>query len=259
MRSYYACVLIWVSYEQSRHLVIWNNSSRTCSWSCTVLQVSTYEGKSVDIDKVKLGHANLPNFADWVCRVICWHNVNWAQASHLKLVNCFIFLLLVKSLLFLGSYVFNFLSIAGIPDDRTKCTTWSWLSQGQEIFKGFCHLIETSLKEVAFMYSPETDHRYPFQSFKEIVAACLVKDPVKRPTAEKLLKHRFFKYARSNEILARTILDGLSPLGERFRMLRVCILISVMQYSSTRLHIIRIMHVLICLLCSGKRGRPCAQ
>ncbi|XP_062159080.1 serine/threonine-protein kinase BLUS1-like isoform X2 [Alnus glutinosa] len=58
------------------------------------------------------------------------------------------------------------------------------------------------------------------KSFKEIVAACLVKDPVKRPTAEKLLKHRFFKYARSNEILARTILDGLSPLGERFRMLR---------------------------------------
>lgn len=126
----------------------------------------------------------------------------------------------------------NFFSIAGIPDDRTKCTTWSWLSQGQEIFKGVCHLIETSLKVVAFIYSPETDH--PFQSFKEIVAACLVKDPVKRPTAEKLLKHRFFKYARSNEILARSILDGLSPLGERFRMLRVCILISVMQYSSTR-------------------------
>ncbi|XP_059447241.1 uncharacterized protein LOC132178738 isoform X2 [Corylus avellana] len=58
------------------------------------------------------------------------------------------------------------------------------------------------------------------KSFKEIVAACLVEDPVKRPTAEKLLKHRFFKHARSNEFLARGILDGLSPLGERFRMLR---------------------------------------
>ncbi|KAE8023461.1 hypothetical protein FH972_009152 [Carpinus fangiana] len=58
------------------------------------------------------------------------------------------------------------------------------------------------------------------KSFKEIVAACLVKDPVKCPTAEKLLKHRFFKHARSNEFLARGILDGHSPLGERFKMLR---------------------------------------
>ena len=80
------------------------------------------------------------------------------------------------------------------------------------------------------MYSSEIDH--PFQSFKEIVAACLVKDPVKRPTAEKLLKHRFFKHARSNEFLARGILDGLSPLGERFKMLRVCILISVLINTS---------------------------
>jgi hypothetical protein len=30
--------------------------------SCTILQVSTHEGKSLDIYKVKLGPANLPNF-----------------------------------------------------------------------------------------------------------------------------------------------------------------------------------------------------
>lgn len=60
-----------------------------------------------------------------------------------------------------------------------------------------------------------------FQSFKELVAACLVKDPKKRPTSEKLCKHHFFKHARSNEHLARTILDGLAPLGDRFRMLKV--------------------------------------
>lgn len=54
-----------------------------------------------------------------------------------------------------------------------------------------------------------------------MVAACLVKDPKKRPTAEKLLKHNFFKQARLNEYVARTILDGLAPLGERFRELKV--------------------------------------
>lgn len=65
----------------------------------------------------------------------------------------------------------------------------------------------------------ERDKRFS-KSFKELVAACLVKDPKKRPSSEKLWKHHFFKHARSNEYLARTILDGLSPLGDRFRMLK---------------------------------------
>ncbi|KAK9271545.1 hypothetical protein L1049_001905 [Liquidambar formosana] len=65
----------------------------------------------------------------------------------------------------------------------------------------------------------ERDKRFS-KSFKEMVAACLVKDPKKRPTSEKLLKHNFFKHARPNEYLARTILDDLSPLGERFRLLK---------------------------------------
>ncbi|XP_073309793.1 serine/threonine-protein kinase BLUS1-like isoform X2 [Primulina huaijiensis] len=65
----------------------------------------------------------------------------------------------------------------------------------------------------------ERDKRFS-KSFKEMVAACLVKDPKKRPTSEKLLKHTFFKNARSSDYLARTILDGMSPLGERFRVLK---------------------------------------
>ncbi|XVF58066.1 hypothetical protein PTKIN_Ptkin07bG0032800 [Pterospermum kingtungense] len=65
----------------------------------------------------------------------------------------------------------------------------------------------------------ERDKRFS-KAFKEMVAACLVKDPKKRPTSEKLLKHHFFKQARSFDYLARTILDGLVPLGERFRVLK---------------------------------------
>uniref|UniRef100_A0A5B6ZAK7 Protein kinase domain-containing protein n=1 Tax=Davidia involucrata TaxID=16924 RepID=A0A5B6ZAK7_DAVIN len=65
----------------------------------------------------------------------------------------------------------------------------------------------------------ERDKRFS-KSFKEMVAACLVKDPKKRPSSEKLLKHHFFKQARSNDYLARTILDGLSPLGDRLKTLK---------------------------------------
>lgn len=66
----------------------------------------------------------------------------------------------------------------------------------------------------------ERDKRFN-KSFKEMVAACLVKDPKKRPSSEKLLKHTFFqKFARPYEYLAKTILDGLPPLGDRFRMLK---------------------------------------
>ncbi|KAG8384832.1 hypothetical protein BUALT_Bualt04G0159300 [Buddleja alternifolia] len=65
----------------------------------------------------------------------------------------------------------------------------------------------------------ERDKRFS-KSFKELVAACLVKDPKKRPSAEKLLKHSFFKNTRANDYLSRTILDDLSPLGERFRTLK---------------------------------------
>jgi len=55
-----------------------------------------------------------------------------------------------------------------------------------------------------------------------LVATCLVKDPKKRPSSEKLLKHHFFRHARASKYLARTILDGLAPLGDRFRTLKVC-------------------------------------
>jgi serine/threonine-protein kinase OSR1/STK39 len=64
------------------------------------------------------------------------------------------------------------------------------------------------------------------QSFKEMVAMCLVKDPSKRPSAEKLLKHSFFKHVKSGEYIARTILDPLPPLWQRVRDVKVSYLSS---------------------------------
>ena len=60
-----------------------------------------------------------------------------------------------------------------------------------------------------------------FQSFKEMIANCLVKDPTKRPTAKKLLKHSFFKQARSNDYISRKLLDGLPTLGDRTKAMQV--------------------------------------
>ncbi|PWA67272.1 protein kinase superfamily protein [Artemisia annua] len=65
----------------------------------------------------------------------------------------------------------------------------------------------------------ERDKKFS-KSFKDMVAACLVKDPKKRPNSEKLLKHPFFRHAKTADYLERTIINGLSPLGDRFRMLK---------------------------------------
>ncbi|KAH7435045.1 hypothetical protein KP509_06G046700 [Ceratopteris richardii] len=65
----------------------------------------------------------------------------------------------------------------------------------------------------------ERDKRFS-KSFKEMIAMCLVKNPTKRPTAEKLLRHSFFKHGKSPDYIVRTVLDGLSPLGQRFRDLK---------------------------------------
>eukprot|EP00250_Pteridium_aquilinum_P013067 c21110_g1_i2 orf=737-2788(-) len=66
----------------------------------------------------------------------------------------------------------------------------------------------------------ERDKRFS-KSFKEMIAMCLVKNPAKRPTAEKLSRHSFFKHAKSCDYIVRTVLDGLDPLGKRFRDLKV--------------------------------------
>lgn len=65
----------------------------------------------------------------------------------------------------------------------------------------------------------ERDKRFS-KAFKEMVGTCLVKDPKKRPTSEKLLKHPFFKHARPADYLVKTILNGLPPLGDRYRQIK---------------------------------------
>lgn len=65
------------------------------------------------------------------------------------------------------------------------------------------------------------------QAFKDIVAACLTKDPRSRPCASELLGHRFFKQAKDSAFLQKHFLSGVPPPApsHRARMtqgLKVC-------------------------------------
>ena len=53
------------------------------------------------------------------------------------------------------------------------------------------------------------------KSFKEMIDSCLQKDPTKRPTAEKLLQHPFFKSAKKPQYLVTTLLQDLIPVTDR--------------------------------------------
>lgn len=65
----------------------------------------------------------------------------------------------------------------------------------------------------------ERDKKFS-RSFKHMIATCLVKDPSKRPSAQKLLKQPFFKQAKSHDYLVRKILEGLPTLGDRHQALK---------------------------------------
>lgn len=57
-----------------------------------------------------------------------------------------------------------------------------------------------------------------------MVASCLVKDPTKRPSAKKLLRHSVFRKARSIDYISRTLLEDLPTLGDRIKELKVSIM-----------------------------------
>ncbi|XP_012453362.1 serine/threonine-protein kinase BLUS1 [Gossypium raimondii] len=56
------------------------------------------------------------------------------------------------------------------------------------------------------------------ETFQDMVASCLRKDPANRPSADELLKHPFFESCNgTSEFLAENLLRGLPSVEERFR------------------------------------------
>eukprot|EP00158_Paraphelidium_tribonemae_P006360 Partr_v1_DN27787_c0_g1_i4_m67222 putative ste20-related kinase adaptor len=51
--------------------------------------------------------------------------------------------------------------------------------------------------------------------FKEMIDSCLQKDPTRRPTAEKLLTHGFFKNVKKNSVLVENIIKKVPPVTDR--------------------------------------------
>ncbi|XP_071934221.1 uncharacterized protein [Coffea arabica] len=63
----------------------------------------------------------------------------------------------------------------------------------------------------------DRDKKFP-KCFKEMVAMCLVKDLTKRLTAEKLLKHSFFKNAKPPELSVQKVSADLPPLWNHVKL-----------------------------------------
>ncbi|XP_075504027.1 serine/threonine-protein kinase BLUS1-like [Primulina tabacum] len=55
------------------------------------------------------------------------------------------------------------------------------------------------------------------KSFKDMVGLCLDKDPSKRPSAEKLLKHSFFKNCKGSDYLVKNVLQRLASVEKRYK------------------------------------------
>ncbi|PWZ27692.1 Serine/threonine-protein kinase fray2 [Zea mays] len=73
--------------------------------------------------------------------------------------------------------------------------------------------------ELAIGHAPFSSQP-PAKSFKSMIATCLIKDPTKRPPAKKLLKHPFFRRARSDHNAVKCMLNKLPSLAERMQFIK---------------------------------------
>lgn len=105
----------------------------------------------------------------------------------------------------------------------SKADIWSFAITAIELTQGRPPRSRESAHDVLLQTvqgkSPKLDsvggiHQYS-RAFKDVVDACLEKDPSKRPTAAKLLLTPFFKSSKKKSYLVSTILDGLPPLTMR--------------------------------------------
>lgn len=64
----------------------------------------------------------------------------------------------------------------------------------------------------------ENPERKFSKGIKEVVKLCLTKDPAERPSAAKLLEHKFFKTAHDHQYLKKSLLEGLPSLADRVKV-----------------------------------------
>lgn len=79
------------------------------------------------------------------------------------------------------------------------------------------YIVTIGVSLIVFFLTVDSKHKKFSKSFKDMVGLCLDQDPSRRPTAEKLSKHSFFKNCRSTDFLVKYVLQGLPGVGQRFR------------------------------------------
>jgi Serine/threonine protein kinase len=100
-----------------------------------------------------------------------------------------------------------------------KADIWSFGITAIELAKGAPPLIEYPPMKIILLVKnsdpPQLQKDEPFDSsFKEIVNLCLQKDPSKRPTAEVLLKKKFFHRARGTEYILANLIPEIPPVDQ---------------------------------------------
>ncbi|KAI9497652.1 kinase-like domain-containing protein [Zychaea mexicana] len=104
-----------------------------------------------------------------------------------------------------------------------KADIWSFGITALELAKGHAPfakfppmkvLMLTLSNDPPTLDRESTVHKYS-RAFKDMIDCCLQKDPQKRPTAEKLLHHTFFKQAKKKEYLVKSVLAHVPPLDQR--------------------------------------------
>ncbi|GAA0168831.1 non-receptor serine/threonine protein kinase [Lithospermum erythrorhizon] len=110
-----------------------------------------------------------------------------------------------------------------------KADIWSFRITALELAYGRPSLSNHSMSKSAFM---KLNKRFRFSGydmgerkmnkkfsevFEDMVGLCLDQDPLKRPSADKLLRHAFFRgYSEAKEFLFKNLLQGLPNVEERF-------------------------------------------
>ncbi|KAJ1694500.1 hypothetical protein LUZ63_011198 [Rhynchospora breviuscula] len=108
-----------------------------------------------------------------------------------------------------------------------KADIWSFgitaleLAYGHSPFKSqspYQILIDTLTREPPSLHN--TKEKKFSRYFKQVIAMCLLKDPSERPSAHQLLKHHFFKHAKSHNRIIKDVLDKLPSLVDSVHLLK---------------------------------------
>lgn len=79
------------------------------------------------------------------------------------------------------------------------------------------------LEDAEAMTSSNSKRKKRFsKAFRDMVSSCLCQEPARRPSAEKLLRHPFFKGCRSNDYLVRNVLAAVPSIEERCKDTNLC-------------------------------------